>query len=825
MKKIILNGDWLAHGGEFSDIKSTVPGCIHTDLLANDLIDDPYYRDNEDKLLWIGETDWTYKREFDIKRDFLSSDNIKLVCKGLDTLSQISINGKTVASTDNMFREWEFDVKKYLVEGTNSIEVKLVSTTPYINEKIKERWLLVTGIGHHRLVGSNYVRKMQCNYGWDWGPMCVTAGIWRDIELIAYDNVKIDDVWVKQFHNDGIVDLDITTELDAVPCNMKVSVDVTLDGEVVAQKISDATSQNVSTTFTIDNPNLWWPNNLGDQTMYDIKVFLLDNKDNVVHTKSTRIGLRTLVLDRHDDQWGESFQFVVNGVPFFAKGANWIPIDTFVTRGSDEFYRQLLEDAKLANMNMIRVWGGGIYESDLFYKFCDELGLCVWQDFMFACSAYPVQDEFMDTFRHEVVDNVKRLRNHPSIALWCGNNELEHMGYIITDEVEDGTMSWDEYKYLFEDVIPTIINEYDGQHDYWASSPMTPGNRLEPNDPTRGDAHLWEVWHGREPFEWYRGCEHRFNSEFGFQSFPEPEVVRSYTNEEDRNITSYVMERHQRSGIGNDAILQYMLSWFMLPTSFDMLLWTSQILQSLAIKYAVEHWRRKMPQGMGTLYWQINDCWPVASWSSIDYIGNWKALHYSAKHFFNPVLISGVEDKDDLTLELHLTNDTLEPLSGNVVWSLLDLKGGIIRKGSFDANVGANTSSKVKKLDLSDDIKEAGGIREVIVFYAFEVDGKVLSENTTYFERPKHLKLEAPEYDVDITEVDTRTYTLTLRTDKPSLWVWPELNGVKARYSDRFFHLNGKDGKIVMMTLEKDSTLAEVEESLTVNSIVDTYKY
>ena len=420
---------------------------------------------------------------------------------------------------------------------------------------------------------------------------------------------------------------------------LKAKVTVSFKSEALCEKEYDITGEKSSAHIDIADPKLWWPNNLGEQNLYDVAVEIINADGKMIDKNSTRIGLRTLILDRHDDKWGESFQFKVNGVPFFAKGANWIPIDTFITRADEDFYRQILTDAQEANMNFIRVWGGGIYEQDMLYDLCDELGLCVWQDFMFACSAYPVYDDaWLDTFKAEAADNIKRLRSHPSIALWCGNNELEHMGYMITDEVneETGTMSWAEYKLLFEEVIPEVLDIYDGGHDYWVSSPLTPGaNRGEPNDPTRGDAHLWEVWHGRKPFEWYRTCEHRFNSEFGFQSFPEPEVVKSYTLPEDRNITSFIMEKHQRSGIGNDAILQYMLSWFQLPTSFDMLMWASQILQSLAIKYAVEHWRRKMPQGMGTLYWQLNDCWPVASWSSLDYIGNWKALHYSAKRFLH----------------------------------------------------------------------------------------------------------------------------------------------------------------------------------------------
>lgn len=598
MVKLSLNGKWTASGGDFSNVKGTVPGCIHTDLLNNGLIEDPYYRDNESKYMHLGETDWSYEREFYVSEELLDLDNITLMCYGLDTFSAISINGIEVDWTDNMFREWHFDVKDLLVLGENLIVIQFYSTFPYIKEKLEERYLNITGIDNHRLVGSNYVRKMQCNYGWDWGPKCVTAGIWRDIELIGYNCTRIDNVQIKQEHRENEVELEIRTNLiNEIRFNKAyIKVEISFQDEKVQQLIEPICSKHIKQKIIIRDPQKWWPNNLGEQNLYDVKVTIL-NDEKIIDVKQERIGLRTLILDRHPDEYGESFQFVVNGIPFFAKGANWIPIDTFVTRGTDEFYEELLVDAKEANMNFIRVWGGGIYEKNRFYELCDELGLCVWQDFMFACSAYPVYDElYMDTVREEIKDNVKRIRNHASLALWCGNNEIEYMGSMVSDDGSNGTMTWDEYDKLFGSVIPSVIDKYDGQHDYWASSPMDgPGSRGDAKDPTRGDAHLWDVWHGLKPFEWYRTCDHRFNSEFGFQSFPEPEVVRSYTAEEDRNIASFVMEKHQRSGIGNTSIIHYMMSWFKLPTNFDMLMWTSQILQSLAIKYAVENWRRKMP--------------------------------------------------------------------------------------------------------------------------------------------------------------------------------------------------------------------------------------
>lgn len=826
MKVITLNGEWELRGNRFKNVKASVPGCVHTDLLDNDLIEDPYYRDNEESLMYIGESDWLYRRVFKVTKADLSDEVVELVCQGLDTFADIVINGQAISSTDNMFRSYRFDVKPYIYEGLNTIEITFRSTYPYMEEKVNERFLEITGRDHHRITGNNYVRKMQCNYGWDWGPMCVTAGIWQDIYIEAYDLTRIEDVQYVQSHSDNEVTVTINANLSGHPQNASVVCEMSFEGTMVELINCELNDNKASGQITIKEPKIWWPNNLGDQPLYEMTLKVLGERGQEIDTKSERIGLRTLVLDRHPDQFGESFQFVVNDVPFFAKGANWIPIDTFVTRGTDIFYRELLEAAKDANMNMIRVWGGGLYEKDIFYEICDELGLCVWQDFAFACSAYPAYDtDFIETFKQEAKDNVIRLRNHPSLALWCGNNEIEAMGNMTSDDGSKGSMTWNEYKYLFDEVIPTIVSSYDGCHDYWPSSPMDDaGNRVNPNDPTKGDAHLWDVWHGRKPFEWYRTCEHRFNSEFGFQSFPEPNVVNSYTTKEDRNITSYVMEKHQRSVIGNDAILQYMLSWFRLPTTFDMLMWTSQILQGLAIKYAVEHWRRSMPRGMGTLYWQLNDCWPVASWSSLDYIGNYKALHYNAKHFFNPVLISGVEDKMKQTLELHLSNDLREDRSGLVSYKVYSLEGHLLEEDTFETCIIAGKSKKVIELELAEVIEGNGGIRNSVVWYGFEVDGEMLSENTTFFERPKHLKLESPNIKSGIKQMDSTHFSVEVTTDRPAFWLWMSMGEQFGQYSERFFDLYPHQSKTIVIRTDQEMTLDTFTQLLTINTITDTYK-
>ncbi len=826
MIKKTLNGRWIASSQEHENIEAAVPGCIHTDLMACGIIDDPYFRDNELLQMWVGERDWTYERTFEAAAQLLEKKHVKLVCRGLDTIAAIKINGRLAGEADNMFRTWEFEVKKYLKPGENKISVHFRSAIKYAQEKNDERWLWTSGLDFERMQGSNRLRKMHSNFGWDWGPKCVTCGIWRDIYIQAYDRPKIESVEIRQKHSKEAVTLKANIKLcDYDGDKYKAKISVSFAGVIVCEKNMSVANAVSGTTLDIQNPKLWWPNNLGEQNLYDVKAELLSTAGESIDTKDVRIGLRTLVLDRHKDKWGESFGFKVNEVAFFAKGANWIPIDTFVTRGSREFYKKLLTDAKQANMNFIRVWGGGIYEQDIFYDMCDELGLCVWQDFMFACSAYPAYDkDFLENVEQEAAENLIRLRNHPCIALICGNNEIEqdYKG-CINDDTSHGAMTWEEYSTLFDELLADAVGEYAPDIDYWPSSPHNPAteDRMNPNNPQSGDAHLWQVWHGGKPFEWYRTCSHRFNSEFGFQSFPEPSVVDSYTLPEDRNITSFIMEHHQRSKIGNQAILQYMLSWFRLPTSFDMLMWASQILQSLAIKYAVEHWRRSMPQGMGTLYWQLNDCWPGASWSSIDYIGNWKALHYSAKRFFAPVLISGVEDKGALTVDIYLCNDTLRDTHGTIKWMLVSLNGDVVEKGEHSADADANSCKKAFVLKLRDAIEKAGGIRGTVLFYSFIVNNETISSNMTYFERPKHLKLMKPEYKTHIQCIGDKEYTLTISSDKPALWVWTDIAGTAARYSDRFFDLDGQHPKTVKITLTGSMNRKQFEKNLRIYSIVE----
>jgi beta-mannosidase len=824
MQTYSLNGLWqLYRLAQVAPIPATVPGCVHTALLAAGQIPDPFYRDNELKTMWIGETDWIYRRRFDVDAALLAEDRVLLRCEGLDTLARVTLNGHEIGRTDNMFRTWEFDVKAILRAGENEIEVYFDAPMPYVTAKLAERNLPAWGVNDHKLPGGNYLRKEQCNFGWDWGPMCVTSGIWRDIEIIAFSNARLADVHLLQDHADGAVTITARVAIEStVAAERAVRVTAALDGKTVAQTEKRFTTGTADLELAIPDPQLWWPNGMGAQPLYTVTVDLLDYDGESLDRDEKRIGLRTLRVVREADQWGESFCFAVNDVRFFAKGANWIPADTFLDRLTRADYARLLEDAAAANMNMLRVWGGGIYEPDVFYDLADELGLCLWQDFMFGCATYPTfDDDYMANVAQEFEDNIRRLRHHASIALWCGNNELEQG--LVGDEWTERTMSWEDYSRLYDQLLPQIVNRLDPETDYWPSSPHTPvGDRRNFNDPRSGDAHIWSVWHGRQPFEFYRTCEHRFNSEFGFQSFPEPRTVYSYTEPADRNVTTYVMEHHQRSGIGNSTIIHYLLDWFRLPTSFDRTLWLSQILQGMAIKYAVEHWRRSMPQGMGTLYWQINDCWPVASWSSIDSFGRWKALHYMARHFFAPILVSGVEDPATGKVDIHVTSDRLEDQSGQVRWFVTDTSGEVLESGLLTTEVPALQNHLAGTVDVSGFLAQDGA-RRLLIWLELEVEGEPLSTNLVHFARPKHLELLDPTISTQIKPLENGRFGVTLQTDRPALWVWLQLGDNDATYSDNFVHLRPGAAREIVVTPAAAMNEAAFAAALTVHSLADTY--
>lgn len=816
MEEIDLKGEW-----QFKAVDekiwnpATVPGCVHTDLLAAGMIPDPYYRDNENDLQWVGEKDWIYTRTFEVSKKFLDHDVIFICFQNLDTLAEVRLNGVEIGKVDNQFRKWEFEVSEKLKIGENQIEIRFNSAVKFGMARLKEQYIHSWSTESHKLPGGNYVRKSQCNFGWDWGPKLVTCGMQEDVLLIGFNIAWIEDVHVLQHLRGDSIDLDVLVSAEVIKqLALSAKVEIDCDDEKVAESFIALEDGKGITNFSISNPKLWWPNGLGEQHLYKVSVKLMHGNE-ALDENIKMIGLRELKLVRNKDQWGESFHFECNGLPFFAKGSNWIPADTFISRVSDTDYERLLTAARDTHQNMLRVWGGGIYEKDIFYELCDRLGITIWQDFMFACATYPTFDqEFMANVKVEAEQQIKRLRHHASLALWCGNNELEQG--LVGEVGTDTQMSWSDYSKLYDRMLPALVDKFDPGTDYWPSSPHSPyGERSDYNNPQWGDAHIWDVWHKLAPFEKYRTFFHRFISEFGFQSFPEPRSLRAFTVKSDFSINSPIMEHHQRSDNGNSRIIYYMLDWFRLPTSFNHQVILSQILQGMAMKYAVDHWRRIMPRGMGTLYWQLNDCWPAASWSSIDYYGRWKALHYLAQKFFKPLNLIGIENWDTGEVEVYLVNDLQKGGEAEINWQLVEVgSGDRIKSGSLSIGYQRISSTMVCTLDFKAELDRFGQ-NGILLALSLMKNKACITKNLVLFCRPKQLDLQNPGL-----SWQRNGHQLTFKTEKPAFWVWIELDA-DLPMSDNYFHLLPGEEKII--NLPADWQQLNGKDKITVSSLWNTY--
>lgn len=746
MKTVSLNGSWILNipGTEFTDVPANVPGSVYHDLLCADLIPDPFYRDNEMEALKLMDHDFVYSRTFSVTDAYLDADQILLRAEGLDTIATVTLNGQIIGLANNMHRIWEFDIKDVLIPGENSISVHFASPTRYIKDAYAAS---VADGSSDAMVGFPHIRKAHCMFGWDWGPRLPDAGIWRNISIVSIEKARIQDVLVQQYHEDGKVRLHIRTNL-----NRYTDDDLIVSAFVSAPDGTVLAAHGENCVIVMDNPALWWPAGLGEQPLYQVSVTLAWGNQQL-DSWSRRIGLRTMTVSRRKDEWGESFSHCVNGVDVFAMGADYIPEDNLLPRVNPERTRRLLEDARAANMNCVRIWGGGYYPDDFFYDICDELGLLVWQDFMFACAVYNLTEEFEENITAEILDNVRRLRHHASLALWCGNNEMED--FVDKGEWVSCHRQKADYIKMYEYVIPKVLKQEDPQAFYWPASPSSGGSFDNPQDPNRGDVHYWMVWHGLLPFTDYRNHLFRYVSEFGFQSFPCMETIENFTAPEDRNVFSYVMEKHQRNASANGRIVSYISQMYLYPGNLDKLVYASQLLQAQAMQYGVEHWRRNRGRCMGAVVWQLNDCWPVASWASIDYFGRWKALHYYEKRFFAPVLISCHEEgilsqntnvnAEPFALKksahLNVSNETRSEFHGTARWALRRPDASVIEEGSFAVTVPALSAVWLPEQDFS-------GQDTYDCYYSYELladDGSLVGEGSVLFCPPKHFHFEDPQ--------------------------------------------------------------------------------
>ena len=816
-------------------LEASVPGDVHTDLLSNELIEDPFYRLNEHDLQWIDKTDWEYKTEFDLSINDINSHSLALEFQGIDTYSSIYLNDSLIATTDNMFIGKTVDIKSFAKLGKNKLYVKLFSP---INIGVKIHDSLAYDIssfnandlaeigkveGNKRV--SVFTRKAPYHYGWDWGPRLVTSGIWQPINIKTWNYFNIEDLYIRQKSLNENANLVAEIELESYLEIDEIVSEIYVDNQKVSTDLVyiNKGANKIEIPFTIKDYELWWPNGMGNQNMYEIKVKLQSNNNFV--TSSKRVGLREINLVTSEDSIGNNFYFEVNKKPVFMKGVNYIPQDVFLNRVTDDKYEELLEAAVDANMNMIRVWGGGIYENEIFYNLCDEKGLLVWQDFMFACAMYPGDEDFLKSVEQEAEYNVKRLRGHPSIALWCGNNEVrsawKNWGWekdvIENQSPEIASEISKAYDDVFHKILPEVVNNLDNSTAYWPSSPgSTFSGGTESY--TSGDAHYWGVWWGKEDFESYNQKVPRFMSEFGFQSFPEFSSVDKYTNESDYSIYSEVMKSHQRSSIGNSTIEDYMLRHYNKPNSFKGYLYVSQILQAYGMSIGMESHRRNKGYSMGSLYWQLNDCWPVASWSSIDYFGKWKALHYSTKKAFQPVLISFF--KSDSEIELHIISDLLELKEVDLNLKVLSFSGEVLYEINKNYLLQQNSTMKVESLSIDWINKNFDPSSSLLVASLFS-DEIEISNNNYFLSEFKDIKLTKPLIEYEINEL-INTFEVSLKSKNLVKNVFVDIASSQNLSDNYFDMIPAKEYKI---SIKKDEnlTLDDIKRKINFLSLFDTY--
>ena len=794
-----LHDNWRFRQGRSENwFPATVPGTVHTDLMANELIEDPFFRLNERSVQWVDKEDWMYETTFNATAEEVNAENQEIVFKGLDTYADVYLNHERILVADNMHRTWKCDVKGKLREGENLLEV-------YFNSPIKVDlpkydqydYTFNTGPDQSQNGGifnktlSIFARKAGYHYGWDWGPRLVTSGIWRDIDLVTWNGLKLDNVqYIQKDVNASRAEMKTVVRVFSDSDLQNAEVSITADGKTVATKKTSLKKgmNNVTLDYTVKKPRLWWTNGLGEPYLYDFNTTVKAGKDEVA--QSDAIGIRSLKLITKDDAQGRSLTFELNGKPVFMKGVDMIPLDNFLPRVSHEKYDKHVLDAKAVNMNMIRVWGGGVYEDDYFYDLCDRNGILVWQDFMFACSTYPADEAFLANIRQEAIDNVERLRNHCSIALWCGNNECQDVyygwggryNYYKEKGVEELTTK--QFKDMYFRTLPEVVDEYGGGISYRPSSPYAFEDT--PSDGIHGDAHYWGVWHGRDSIGHYNVEKARFFSEYGFQSFPEFESVKIYAPEErDWSINSEVMMAHQRAGsYANNLIKEYMDEEFRTPEDFPSFLYVGSILQGDAIKTAVEAHRRDMPHCMGTLVWQHNDCWPVASWAGRDYYGRWKAQQYYSKAAYDDILVSPVVINDTLTV--NIVTDRRTPAKGKFTITAMTLDGKPFMTKSFDYTAKPLTSTEVfssKVADLLD-----GRNRGDVIFYTTFTTGDRTYDNVGFSTKQKHMNYTAPDYTLDVAKAGDG-FDVTIGSDVFARGVFLSLDGIDNFFSDNYFNI------------------------------------
>ncbi len=820
-----LNGTWRLYSlnpANAYDMEAPVPGSLYCALLDKGMIDDPYYRDNEYITTDISRGSCAYERRFDLDGQLLDAERILLKFHGVDTIADIILNGTHLGSVNNMHREYVYDVTDCIEQSGNTLTVRIFSPIQYIEER-NERTPL-WGVAS-TMAGYPHIRKAHYMFGWDWGPKLPDMGIWRSVELIGVRGGRIDSIYVRQNHKHadiGIVSLDLDASLANISANLRLDVTVTApDGRsfLASEYFTDDHSKK-TLSLIIDSAQLWYPRGYGEHPLYKLKATLIITDTGETADEYTmNIGLRTITVSRDKLSDGEEFAFTVNGLKIFAMGANYIPEDQLLPRCTAENTEKLLRQCCMANFNMIRVWGGGCYPDDYFYDICDRMGLLVWQDFMFACSVYKADVDFCETVKHELICNVKRLRNHASLALWCGNNEIESMWQYWN--IDSDPEYKKDYIRLFEVLIPKVLQYYDPVTFYWPSSPSSGGGFDESSSNTRGDSHYWDVWHNLKPFTEYFKYKFRFCSEYGFESVPSIKTVRSFAEENDLNLCSPVMEAHQKCEQGTEKIMYYLAQMSHYPYSFEGLIYATQMVQADAIRLNVEHMRRSRGICMGSLYWQVNDSNPVISWSSIDCFHRWKALHYRAKHFYTPVLLSAdCENPDEI--KLNISSERQTEFTAALRWHSRKSSGEIIAQGYTEVTVKPLSAENFVTLT-----PEITGITpklrdKAYIEYALIEKGIRLSSGTCMLVQPKAFRFEDPQLSVKVTDMNGK-FCIEVSAEAFAKGVCLDLTDGDCIFTDNWFDIHGSSVTVYTSkaNLPDSMTAEEFAKKLTAVSYYD----
>lgn len=836
LSSIEIKNQWeVRQVGKENWMKASVPGTVHQDLLSNGLIKDPFYGLNEFDLAWIENEDWEYRTKFTVSKKQLTQENRELFFKGLDTYADVYLNDSLILKADNMFRSWEADCGRLLKEGENELKIIFRSPVKIGMEKLNKLGFLIPVQNEQAPKGkqnSVFTRKAAYHFGWDWGPRLVTSGIWQPVYLRTWSGARIKDVYLQQ-KNLSKETAAYTSGIEVIATkDLEGTVEISVDGnKVKSEKVNLKKGTNtLNLDLTIANPELWWTAGLGNAKLYKVKTSLLLG-DNEIDFKESKLGVRTLRVVQEPDSSGKSFYVELNGVPVFMKGADYIPGDNLIPRVDTLKYNRVIDEALSANMNVLRVWGGAVYETDYFYDLCAEKGIMLYQDFMFACSMYPGDDEIAENIRLEAEEQVKRLRNYPNIMLWAGNNEIlngwhewdfkKRFGY--NDQQKDTL--WKYYSKIFYEVLPAAVKKYDPEKLYWSCSPQSDHGKLQ--NPFSGDQHFWPVWFGDQPFTAYEKQPGRFISEYGFQSYPCINTLYKITDQKNLDKYSEVLLKRQRSPMeslgkgcnGNHVIDRYMKREFKDPKNFESYVYVSQLLHAQAIKTAAEAHRRNKPYTMGSMYWQINDCWPTISWSTIDYYGNWKAGHYQARNSYKEILVSATQ-KDDV-ISIYVISDRLKNISGELKISAYDFNGNALLKESKNITILANSSKVFLEKKISELLKNRKK-EEVYLYVEFAENGNTTTENFFFFVPHKSLALPVPTIKTALSKSGD-IYTIKVNTDLFAKNVYIYFDRIDVNLSENFFDLTAKSEKTITFTSKENIPVDDLTGKIRIITLAHTY--